>query len=679
MGIITRLFHRSEGLADNKYNIFFMDMGENIHIHYRDLRIELGVDEFMEFANLCEVYLPQIKAEIEKGYRDGVQPNTNDTTTWKQFYNKKPLANTIAYNPNRISLEENVDGYHIHIRNYKILLDKLSFHNFARAAQDVLDKRERPVGLAETLDLIGINELEHSIDKIGREGDEETAEVTVEKSYYKKTSDMFLALGYVAAGTEAGAGIFKKDGIRISLRTGKVLKTAALPVADSPLVPLTDFIARNASRFSPAEFNLLKLQILDVFEHTRKNKLESVVELDFQRLIYDTVRKKVIFPSKERATPSDVTLEYNKLMIFFREHGLSMVKPAKIPYSEDEQQRLTTAFYNHIRRQVTPHLCVDKIYLLNASEEKRAGRYEVPFVHFDWAKLGSDFDLLIEIDERHDLPPDWSYKFFWKDCTSDYYLLGDVNFPVPSPHLDGHPGVTFYNHLIEAYLFFPSKGNKQVKDEYLKKFAARRIYEKKKPQDETSTLLQSFLTERYAIAVDEVEKLGAPSFNEVFSVKTPNGPLAAKIMKKDDFTRAVAGQSGRHIEYEAALLGALSGQDMPVLIPLAGKDGKLVQPFDNRFCLLLPYMESEAEPEAEGNLRAAARTLAALHAKDTGSSVPTDLYRFNEAVDFWIDQFSTLHPKFGRDEERRKLLAALLPEMVAAKQKILETKGLVWR
>ena len=678
MGIITRLYHRSDGLADNKFNVFFMDMGENIHIHYRDLRIELGVDEFLEFAELCNVYLPQVKGEIDKGYRDGVRPNTNEAATWTQFYNKKPLANTIVYNPNRISLEENVDGYHVHIRNYKILLDKPSFLSFAKAAKDVLEKQERPVDLQETLGLIEANELEHYVNEVGHDDGHETAVVTVEKAFYKKTVDLLQALKYTNIDSSTEATVFEKDGARLYLRIGTVPKAAVSGAVGSPMVPFADFVHRNATHFTPADFNRLKLQVLDFFGHVRNNKLESVVELDYRNLIYDTEREKVIFPTKERPEPSDIEQEYNRMMTFFREQGLSFVKPAKVPYTDVEHHALTTAFYDHVRRHISPHLCVKRIYLLNAGAKKRSGRYEVPFVHFDWAKLGSDFDLLIEIDERHPLPPEWDYKFFWKDSSSDYYLLGDVAYPVASPYPEQYPNITFYNHLIEAYLFFPSKGDVQVMSEYVKKFGAARIYERTKPQEEMTVLAKGFVAESYGFEVAEVEKLGGPSFNEVLSVTTADARYAAKIMKKEDFTRAVEGQSGRHIEYEASLLQALSGKDLPVLVPVAGKDGNLVQPIDDRFCMLFPFIDSDKEPGSEGTLEAAAHALAKLHGGTAGSEVATDLYRFNEALDYWIEQYATLHEKFGRDEDLHARFAALLPRLEAVRGRALETDGVTW-
>jgi hypothetical protein len=41
MGVILRVLHRSENLKKGQFRNLFLDMEENIHIHYRDLRIEL--------------------------------------------------------------------------------------------------------------------------------------------------------------------------------------------------------------------------------------------------------------------------------------------------------------------------------------------------------------------------------------------------------------------------------------------------------------------------------------------------------------------------------------------------------------------------------------------------------------------------------------------------------------
>ena len=133
MGIITYLFHRSSRLSNQKFNLFFLDMGENIHFHYRDLRVEFSVEEFTELAAQFDECKEGVLKEIKNGYRDGVLPNTNEASTIKTFLaKKKKLVHPVKYNGNDISLEETADGYHLHFRNYKILLDKQSFTTLAQ-------------------------------------------------------------------------------------------------------------------------------------------------------------------------------------------------------------------------------------------------------------------------------------------------------------------------------------------------------------------------------------------------------------------------------------------------------------------------------------------------------------------------------------------------------------------
>ena len=199
--------------------------------------------------------------------------------------------------------------------------------------------------------------------------------------------------------------------------------------------------------------------------------------------------------------------------------------------------------------------------------------------------------------------------------------------------------------MVEAYLFFGSKGDRAVKNEYLKKFQAALLYQKngEKPKVETDELLREFLVLRYGIESLSIEKLDVPSFNEVFRIHAADGEYAAKIMKREDFTPAVKGHSGEHLEYEAEILEALSDKGMPIVVPLRGKDGKCLQEFDNRYCMLLPYLVSDTGRGLSAeDIRAASRTLASVHAALSEIEVGTDRYRFNEAVAYWINQYSSL-------------------------------------
>lgn len=945
MGIITRLYHRSDGIADNPFNQFFLDMGENIHIHYRDLRVELSVDEFMEFAELCDVLLPQVKKEIENGYRDGVQPNTNQTGTWKQFSTGKPLKNTIAYHPNRISLEENSDGYHIHFRNYKFLLDKASFMNFTQAAKDVLDLRERPIDLRETLGLIAVNDLEHHVEGVTRDGERERAVIIVTAPYFTKTRQVLHALKYekIEGGTEGAlyekgrqsvqvkvgalpnlpvpgtlaAGVvplvqyIKENAAHFTAPETNLLKLQVMdfceyarkndladlveldyrklfydqgerkvifpakarptptnareewarvrkffdnnqmgfvkpakkfyseeqlqrldaafrryvreqlaphpcvkkiyllnpitwkvgrsgtgtyevpfvhidwvklgsdfdilieidedhpippdwdfklfwnvcssdyyhlgevdfpiespyiekfpnidfvhhmveaylfiaskgdekikdkylaafptevlfdrdkdsgatprtepPSTEKPAIALTAFVKKNAETLTPREFNLLKLQILDFFEHARNNDLGASFEFDHRKLTYDVERQKVGFPPKESPEPADLDGEYQRLSGFFADLGLSFVKPAKEPYPEAENQRLEAVFNDHVAQVLAAEPCVAKIYLLKATSPRRGGRYEVPFVHFDWAKLGSDFDLLIEIDERHPVPRQWALKFFWNPCSSDYYHLGDIDFPIVSPYIARFPNVAFHHHMIEAYLFFPSKGNQKVKDDYLKKFDAGLIYEKEPPRGRTADRLSGFVAERYGLTVNRVEDIDIPGLNEVIRVTAEEGDFAAKIMKKEDFTPAVEGRSGNHNGYEAALLLGLSAKDVPVVFPLPGKDGKTIQDFGKRDCLLFPFIETAAGAGGNGaQAKAAAKTLALVHKEALEVDVPTDIYRFDVTADYWIRQYQENCGKLDCGAERHNQFGALIPQFKQARNTIVDAQGVPW-
>jgi len=74
MGVIKKVLHRdNNAISKPRHSRIFLDMEENIHIHYRDLRIELSLPEFEEFVSSFNVQSKELmriikKANIKMGY-----------------------------------------------------------------------------------------------------------------------------------------------------------------------------------------------------------------------------------------------------------------------------------------------------------------------------------------------------------------------------------------------------------------------------------------------------------------------------------------------------------------------------------------------------------------------------------------------------------------------------------
>ena len=478
MGIMTRLYHRSGGLSENPYKQFFLDMGENIHIHYRDLRVELSVPEFLEFAEIFNRCAPMVRSKIDEGYQDGVLPNTNESNTLTTISHTAPLQHPVKYNANRISIEENVDGYHIHFRNYKLLFDKKSFDNILQAMNDVVERRDCQRSLDELLHLITYNDLEYRLIEVSRDTSTKSALVEIERKYLGKLRKVFKALNYSYAEETGGGWLFCGENMEIRARigTGKTSSTASA-IPSAPYVLLTDYLTARKGELTPKELNLLKLQVLNAFGMVRADE-NPYINLDFHSFLVNPNDQTVVFQTTTSRHIGDSIQEYEAFSSFLYGLGQHFVKPAKIIFSEDENKEISDAFQRHISENIASHPCVSKIYMLGSSMKNKMGKYEVPFIHFDWAKLASDFDILIEIDEEYAIPDHWERKFFWKKAGSYYSHLGDVPHQIDSPYLTQYRYVKFFHHLIEAYLFYPSSGNVQAKDKLLSDFETELIYSK---------------------------------------------------------------------------------------------------------------------------------------------------------------------------------------------------------
>jgi len=105
------------------------------------------------------------------------------------------------------------------------------------------------------------------------------------------------------------------------------------------------------------------------------------------------------------------------------------------------------------------------------------GLYKSPFVHSDWAKLGSDVDILIEMESHESpIPNNWKYINKSTSNSCDIFHLQQLELNDKFGFKKEFPHINFIHHLIDAFVFIPSKGNLEQKNAFLKKFKAHLFY-----------------------------------------------------------------------------------------------------------------------------------------------------------------------------------------------------------
>ncbi len=142
----------------------FIDLCENIHIHYREFRIVFSLDEYFEFADILERSTADVRSYLAQNpdYRERVYPTTlmvagGDNQRRKLLQNS-PAPNQSAYFANDFAIElqdESVtDEIHVHWRDYRFAMPrehlKLICDAFAKAKVELEafeagnDYRRRP-------------------------------------------------------------------------------------------------------------------------------------------------------------------------------------------------------------------------------------------------------------------------------------------------------------------------------------------------------------------------------------------------------------------------------------------------------------------------------------------------------------------------------------------------------
>ncbi len=150
MGEIKKVLSNRELPERELHNSrLFIDLSENVHIHFRETRLMFGVDEFFEFTDIVRDSAKEVKRYLkrhpeykEQEVFDGilVAGGIKRQTSPLQH---SPKPHESKYFPNRLQIElqeeKVIDSIHIHFRDYRLAMKIETFRQFALGMKEALD------------------------------------------------------------------------------------------------------------------------------------------------------------------------------------------------------------------------------------------------------------------------------------------------------------------------------------------------------------------------------------------------------------------------------------------------------------------------------------------------------------------------------------------------------------
>lgn len=484
MGIINKILHHSNPLRLSRFTSFFLDMEENIHIHYRDLRIELSRGEFEDFVRTFRAQSDNLLKIInESDYQDGKLPNANkkDVRIWLE----SKLKHSVKYHPTRLSIEECTDGYHLHYRNYKILLDELEFIRLRQAFAGLDYPKEIAGTYHEIVRLLNSNHIDYIIDQ----GNSPEAILAIAVAHYHqgKVDAIFKAHGFEKS-LEEKQLVYSGDRltIRVKIYGESTSITFSPGKAHGDTLLLSEYVTCHAINNDVNLVNALKCQVLDLYWQISNCDHAIPVELDPNLWLISRETRRIIFPLCHALPPKDSPNQGEQLLkqwtIFQSKFAISSGKPNKILFDEKLQSDFHQIVISTIMEKVASSPAVSRVFLMGSAARKEMGMYCSPYAYGKLAKVGSDIDVLVEIEagKENQVPLEWrliSRSAQNSGCA--VYHLHEIEAPVSISHFTAaYPNISLSHHIIDAHVFFPAKGDSRAKAAFLGEHKARVIYDK---------------------------------------------------------------------------------------------------------------------------------------------------------------------------------------------------------
>lgn len=655
MGVIKKILYRGNILGKPRHRNLFLDMEENIHIHYRDLRIELSRGEFEDIVAAFTKQSQELQAIIhEKSYQDGKLPNANQDDV--RIWTESRLKHEVKYHPQRFSLEECGDGYHFHYRNLKLLIDPVEFRQIARLFSTLDVDTAYAASYDEVFELLEANDLDFTLDAGNIPG--EVLAISVAKHHLPKVRDIFNYIGF-SQETEGQMRAYVGAQLKVLVRPDTL--RSALDYRRirgySGTERLVDFLARLNTGIDPNELNCLKCQVLDLYAALADGQ-SLTVDTDPESWLYAHANNQVIFPYSTPARKGKASADalYKAWSTLLARLQLGFVKPTKETFAKPEQEALRCQVDETLRREVAAYRAVEKIYLMGSAMRGDMGRYHAPFVHGKLGKLGSDVDILVEIDPMReaDIPAHW--QLINKEASNHCAVYHVVQIPMadgPGEWPKRYAHVEFIEHLVDAYVFFPSHGYVEEKEAFLRKFAAKLVYDRARDGvvyrsgEEEGIAVR--LAELHGFAGVAVEKMKVSTENAIYKVFAGERDYVLKLFKvSGNYHRT---RIAEHTDYEESLMAQLKERGIRTAAVIhAPKTGEAT--IEGFPALLFERIPGLVQQRPEYQLDRIARALAEIHRVQMEKPLTVaQSFTFDEVCMIWLPAFHEYCKKIGLEAD----------------------------
>ncbi|HEY4232810.1 MAG TPA: ParB/Srx family N-terminal domain-containing protein [Lacipirellulaceae bacterium] len=144
MGAVKKLLAEKTLKARERHNSrLFVDLCENIHIHFREYRLIFSLDEYFEFVDIINKSTRDVRNYLYKNpdYKEEAFPTTLmvacGSERQRKFLQNSPQPHESAYHNDKFAIELQeefiTDEIHVHWRNLRVVLSRDNFKDVAQA------------------------------------------------------------------------------------------------------------------------------------------------------------------------------------------------------------------------------------------------------------------------------------------------------------------------------------------------------------------------------------------------------------------------------------------------------------------------------------------------------------------------------------------------------------------